>query len=1316
MADGKITIETSIDNAGALKDLNKLINKVNAQGTREAGKTAKIFSVIGKTASAAMSVAATSIGTVSAALVAAGGVAVKTGIDFESAFAGVKKTVDAPNEVIEQLRQSLINMSKEMPQSASELAGIAEAAGQLGIETQNIENFTKTMAQLGDATNMIATEAADSLARFANITGMSQEDFDRLGSTIVALGNNLATTESEITEMGMRLAGAGHQVGMSESQIMSFAAALSSVGINAEAGGSAFSSVMAKMQLATEKGGDELREFADVAGMSSQEFKTAFEKDAAGAIIAFIDGLSKCESQGKSAIGVLDNMGITEITQRDALLRAAGAADVFTDALNIGTSAWQDNTDLANEAAQRYETLESKLDMMKNSAAALGIQFKDSIDGNLRNAVQIGTDSINRLSAAFTEGGLDAAVTEAGDIIADLAVRIAGSAPDMIQSASTLLSSFVNGIASHKGEIINAGIEVAKELGHGIADLLPESMGKPAKEAIDTLAKSLQSGGLKKAAGDVVNIFKNMATLASKALKPAAEVIDLLADHFDKLAPIAAGAYVAISGRGKINMAVSSVKSLVDGVKKMTSWYERARIVTAAYALQEEIATYTGRKRTVELTAGQAIVGLFTGKVQLATAAQTVWNAVTAANPIGLLVTAVAAAAAAIGIFALTSQDSTTAVNEETNALAENAEQIRETQAARQETIEGISQEYGHYQQLWEELKGIVDENGRVKAGYEDRASFITSTLSDALGIEISMTDGVIDKYGELKGSIDEIIEKKKQQAILDAYYDSYTEAIKNQADANKDLAAAYAELEKAKKNAKTAEDELKEANVTSGYLYDQLKGKVDSANAKLKDAEDVYGNAKVAADEYNNTISNYEAASGAVLSGSENVNSALMLLTNNMKTAGTATQEELAKQAESYRTEFENMRAAAATGGSQVSQQMVEDAQMAYLLASEQMMIGSGMTQEQVQIAMERLAEQIGASGVPAAAGTEATETTSAMSNTLAAGATEVQAGADTMTAGAETTIANTDLPSAGASAASGTGTAMGNTLRGEAPVAGAAASYLVDIATKGFSNGNLPAASQSKGKEGGVSMAEGMQSQSGTVGESATLLIDTVKKAFSAGDLANYSLTEGKTFGQSLANGMNSQSEVVGTAAGVLVSSIKTAVSGLADDGKEAGGQFSSGLATGIRNGAAGVSAAAAEVARKAVESAKANLDINSPSKVMEEVGYWYDEGLGGGIRKYGDHVIQAVDNLVSELLLSPRQMARSVQSAFDGNIMRIAERYASAQNRIPGESAAEMDYIRLAELFAEKVMERLGMLSIEVDQREFGRLVREVTDHVF
>lgn len=164
------------------------------------------------------------------------GVAAKSAIDFESAFAGVRKTVDASEADMRKLESGIRDMAKEMPTAATEIAGVAEAAGQLGIKTPSILGFTKTMVMLGDSTNMSAEEAATSLARLANITGMSQDDFDKLGSTIVALGNNMATTESEITNMGLRLAGAGKQVGLTEPQIMSFAAALSSVGIEAEAG------------------------------------------------------------------------------------------------------------------------------------------------------------------------------------------------------------------------------------------------------------------------------------------------------------------------------------------------------------------------------------------------------------------------------------------------------------------------------------------------------------------------------------------------------------------------------------------------------------------------------------------------------------------------------------------------------------------------------------------------------------------------------------------------------------------------------------------------------------------------------------------------------------------------------------------------------------------------------------------------------------------------------------------------------------------------------------------------------------------------
>lgn len=327
------------------------------------------------------------------------GVSAKTAIDFESAFAGVRKTVDASETEFKKLETGIRDMAKEMPTAATEIAGVAEAAGQLGIEKDSILGFTKTMVMLGDSTNMSAEEAATSLARLANITGMSQNDFDRLGSTIVALGNNLATTESEITAMSLRLAGAGHQVGMSEAQIMSFAGALSSVGIEAEAGGSAFSKVMIDIQLATEKGGKKLEQFAKVAGMSSKDFKKAFEKDAAGAIMKFIEGLGSAEERGMSTIGILDSMGIKEVRLRDALLRAAGASDVFSEALNIGTEAWKDNNALSNEAEQRYKTTASQIKILMNNLKELAMQIGEALLPYIQNFV----DWLQNLVQKFQE-------------------------------------------------------------------------------------------------------------------------------------------------------------------------------------------------------------------------------------------------------------------------------------------------------------------------------------------------------------------------------------------------------------------------------------------------------------------------------------------------------------------------------------------------------------------------------------------------------------------------------------------------------------------------------------------------------------------------------------------------------------------------------------------------------------------------------------------------------------------------------------------------------------------------------------------------
>ena len=307
------------------------------------------------------------------------GLGANAAISYETAFAGVRKTVDATEEEYAALSQEIRGLAKTIPATAVEIAGVTEAAGQLGISKEGLMEFTRTMVDLGVATNMSSDEAATSLARFANITQMSEDDYSRLGSTVVALGNSLATTESEIVGMTMRLAGAGTQVGMTESDILAFAGALSSVGIAAEAGGSAFSKVMIDMASEVATNGENLGRFAKVAGMSAAEFKEAYQKDASGAIISFTEGLGKMSAEGQDVFGVLDELGFSEIRVRDALLRASGAGDLFRDSLEIGSGAWAENLALSKEAAERYKTTAAKLIILKNTLKDIGFTFGDML-------------------------------------------------------------------------------------------------------------------------------------------------------------------------------------------------------------------------------------------------------------------------------------------------------------------------------------------------------------------------------------------------------------------------------------------------------------------------------------------------------------------------------------------------------------------------------------------------------------------------------------------------------------------------------------------------------------------------------------------------------------------------------------------------------------------------------------------------------------------------------------------------------------------------------------------------------------------------
>lgn len=365
---------------------------------------------------------------------------VSSGIEFESAFAGVKKTVDATDEEFEQFESGLRAISTQMPTTASELSAIAEAAGQLGIKNENLLSFTETMANLGVATNMSSDEAATALARLANITGMNQQNFDRLGSSIGALGNNFATTESEVTQMALNISAAGSQVGMTEADILGVAAALSSLGLEAQGGGTAISRAIIMMANACETGSSELEYFAKAAGISTAEFQKYFAEDATGALTAFISGLGNL--QDESALKFLDDMGISETRLRDALLRASNANDLFTNAIKTSNEAWNENSALTNEAQQRYATTESKVQILKNTFSEMGLTLYDKVQEPLQNAASKLTEFFSRSSeSGALKDALDKLSESAGILIEGISEMVVNLLPPLMNVISWLIQN-----------------------------------------------------------------------------------------------------------------------------------------------------------------------------------------------------------------------------------------------------------------------------------------------------------------------------------------------------------------------------------------------------------------------------------------------------------------------------------------------------------------------------------------------------------------------------------------------------------------------------------------------------------------------------------------------------------------------------------------------------------------------------------------------------------------------------------------------------------------------------------------------------------
>ena len=689
-----------------------------------------------------------------AAIGAIGVASVSASIQFESSFAGVKKTVDATTEELEELAESARQAALVKPVDANSINYIMELGGQLGVASNQLSKFSSVVGDLSVSTNLGIEDASMQLAQFSNIVGTSIEDIDRLGSTLVGLGNNSATTEAAIMEMAMRIAGSGSQIGMTESQILGFSAALSSVGINAEAGGSAISQIMSQIDKDCATGGEALDAWASAAGMSAQQFKAAWETDAASALVSLVGGMQEAVESGSNINLILDSLGITALRQTDTLKRLTSASELMTATIDVANVSWEENVALTNEATQRYQTTESRLIMLKNKVTDVGI----SIGNGLKTALVALMDVLQPVLNAVQ--GAARAFENANPAVQTLVISTAG-------------------LAASLGPLMIITGKITSGLGS-----LMVTMGKSAAAFAAKAAAT---------SGDTAALAANSAATNANAIAVNAQIIKNAIKE-------------ATDVRLAAKTAAKTVATTADTAATVANTAATGANATAAGAASIKVTALTVASKAKAAAA------------TVATTAQLLWNAAMTANPIGLVIAAVGALVAVIGTLSVAITSNIDKQEKLTASSQKQKDKIDELQATYDEIVEAqgehsdaaIEAKYALEQETaaFEASKVTIDAfNAQCEeaiSAHDDLAASIQQSGQDAeaqagkilyLSTQITELAAKEEKSAEDKAALAAMTETLNASCEgLNLTYDAQNDALSMNAEAIKQAAQAEAD------------------------------------------------------------------------------------------------------------------------------------------------------------------------------------------------------------------------------------------------------------------------------------------------------------------------------------------------------------------------------------------------------------------------------------------------------------------------------------------------------------------------------------------
>lgn len=1277
MADGKIVIETGLDTKGIETGLKKV-------------------SSIAKTG---IATAVTAISGMSTALAGVAGYSIKVGSSFEASMSKVQAVSGASNEQLQRLSDKAKEMGATTKFSATEAADAMNYMAMAGWKTEDMLNGIDGIMNLAAASGEDLATTSDIVTDALTAFGLTAQDSTHFADVLAAASSNANTNVSMMGETFKYVAPVAGSLGYSAEDCAVAIGLMANSGIKASQSGTALRSMFSRL------------------AKPSKEVKEAMEK----LNISLTDSHGNMKSLD-TLMGDLRNSfsGLSESEKAEMASSLAGQ-EAMSGLLAIVNASDADFNKLkdaiygadgasAKMAETMQDNLQGKITITKSTIEGLGIKIYEEIEDPMKEAAEGTTDSVEQISSALENGGIDAAVEKTGNIIGGLSVKIAQESPKMVDASVLLLKSFVQGIKKNKNQLKYASREIIDSFCDGLIKLLPKEMQQPAKKALDSLKKTFSSG-----LGSLFGVTK-------KELEIIGKLFTKLADHMDTVAPVVISLVAAFKTFQMVQGPVGTVVSVLMKLQSVSS------------------------------ETGLAVSAL---------------NAIMSANPAVLIAGAIAALVGGLALYATTVNQADAeqeAFNAKMDELGSNIESNQRSLDNLKESMENtgssIEASVAPVEKWKEGLNDAFDSTGKVKEGCEDTANYILNQLNEAMGTSYSLTtegfiqdnEGVKQSLEEVNQSIDAYIQSLKQKAVQEATTTQYTEAIQNQSEAQKNLTDAqkayndalneYAQvqkdwsngindlsgLEKAQKNLDKTREKLGEASQASVEAsvevnsLDQVMGKLaEGTSESVQEALDMYAQIPTYASEAADGVATSQKEIQSALSSTDytkmiegfqltvmqidqsggkipvSLRSSILQALNEVQKMGPEGKEYMENSMQQMMVAMEDkipeFEEAASTTGEGI------------LDTFQQYLVDSGALEGTGSEAIGQLSSGITSANVSISAGQKAHEATEAVSTGITQGSPTIQESArNALESGINSGVTSADVTSATAAAgkkavdseASGITSGMGsigqalNTVNAYAmsqmsgsglpQTAGQTGSDTAGKLASGLISGqgnttraalnlaktvansvkavNLGSNLQSQARQAVTAFTAGIRGQTSTAGNAARALGTSTAKALSACNLAASGRTEGTSFGNAFAVAIASQNGAAKSSGNGLALNAKNALQAGINGSHNIGLQFSAGFASGIRAGQNGVAAAAAAVANAAANAAKANLDIHSPSRVGDWIGKMFDYGISGGMTKNTGVVEKAAGHVTDSMRIDTKSLLSMMRGAMSSTISGIVE----------------------------------------------------------